>query len=394
MDYIEYLAGYTMALMLSLSAAISVASYMASNTSLPFMLVSTVSCLILNLILFWRSFDSILKLPEYLNKENTLPIFLTFNASIITYAFTLLTFFDLGASFPIIQIMFPLPLIHLIALGCAVGTFGLYIESCIKLGKTDISQQPLFEMIGGMLLTAAIIVFPDHALSLCVLLSLLTYITVGLGKLFRVLAITASLLGSYNGMAGAMPLILSMANSYAAFQVLRALSLVGLSSLSICDALFSLDVVESVAESPPEFTKPAHYAFLGLAACNAAANSQITADGKGFFQIEALFGGLASLFTMIDSTKDIPNEKDPNPPFAPQKYLVISLFLYNYLLFKLYSSWLRFAHPSTHNVVASWFSKPVVPGIKRSIVATGALVAAHYTLLPNEDHTIVKEAQA
>lgn len=394
--YIEYLSGYTIAGMLALSSAISVASFMANSTLLPIAAIFTASCFILNLILFWQEFENILKLSENLTYSNAVPIFLTGCSSIIMYAFTVFSFFELGKTSYIVFLLFPTPLIHFISLCCSIGFFGLYIGDFIKMKQDGFNAFPLSEFLLGSLLTAVLISNPMYPICTFLLGSLLMYLSFDentrLDKLCRIIAITASMVLSINGMGASLPTLYQFAETPIAISILKALSYIGLASLTICDAVFSRNAMNYILKNPPSYKSIPEYIALGLALCNAMANSQITADGKGYFNLDAWLGGAMSFIVMSNSTQKIAKETDIQLPLSSNANMAWALFFYNSTIYLTFSTWLFIYRPKAYKALSQLFSKPILartttPGS----IAKASFLLGHVYLwskMPNEEDSL------
>lgn len=362
--YIEYLSGYTIAAMLALSSAISVASFMANSTLLPVAAIFTTSCFILNLILFWQEFENIIQLPNNLTASNAIPVFLTACSSIIMYAFTVFSFFELGKTSHIIYLLFPTPLIHFISLCCSIGFFGLYIGDFIEIKQAGLNQFPYSEFLFGSLLTAVLISNPAYPITLFCLGSLLMYYSFDkstrMNKLCRIIAITSSMVLSINGMGSSLPTLYQFTKTPIAIFALKILSWIGLASLTICDALFSRNAMDYILKHSPTYNSIPEYTALGLAFCNAMANSQITADGKGYFNLDAWLGGAMSFIVMTNSTQKIAKQDDIKPPLSSNENMVWALFFYNSAIYLTFSTWLAIYRPKAYEALSRFFSKPIL----------------------------------
>ena len=140
----EYLFGYFVSLLLALSSAISVFVSLSHLAPMGLSLICALSCFFLNLVLFWRDFGNILKKNK--KKESLPAILLTLCASILMYAFTLLSIIELRQSSVLIYTMIPYELMHITAFANAVGTYGLYIEDCKAIINHGIDQKLLYSI--------------------------------------------------------------------------------------------------------------------------------------------------------------------------------------------------------------------------------------------------------
>lgn len=343
--HIEYLVGYSTALMVAISQSISVACYLIPNTHLLIALSSAACCFVLNLMLYWQSFSSILELPEKLTLSNLVPILLTTCCCLILYAFTVFSFAELSLMSPLIAQMFPLPSVHCIALGFSVASFGLYIDSCIEL---DLKNLP-FESLFWSSVLSYILLYSTYALPLFLLTGAFIYKKRDGHMLFQSLAACASIVLCINGYGASLPLLYNFAKTKETLLVLKALSYLGIASLIICDALFNIEQVNKYQKSNRKLSR----VFSPLILLNAVANSQITALGKGFACVEAWIGGIMSFVVMQNSTQELANNagkssKAPIPPFSNNDRDPYLLLLLNCIGVFTYSTWLRLFRPSAY----------------------------------------------
>jgi hypothetical protein len=378
--YIEYLSGYTTALMLALFSGASVACFMSTNTFLPLAVFATFSCFILNIILYWQSLSHIIALPDKLTVTNAFSILLTTCASLIIYAFSVFSFIELGTTYPIIAILFPPLLIHFISFCCAVGSFALYIDDCINLKKQKI---PLMVLFFSLILCGIILYPPPYPLICFSTLTVALYYVLEKKQALCILAIATSMILSISGFGSGLAVLHSFANSQASLVLLQSISYIGLLSLTLCDAVYSYQAMQTFLDNIPTYQSFKEYLSLLFTTSNALANSQITASGKGFFCIEAWLGGAMSFIVMTNNTKELMTSTEKKPTIPTDENLPFLLLAYNTILYLAYKNWLFFYHRKTYSHLQCLLSKRSL-GIKASSLIQFSFLSLHYSIWANQ----------
>jgi hypothetical protein len=297
-------------------------------------------------------------------------------------------------------LLFPTALIHFIALCCSIGFFGLYIGDFIDIKQAGLSRIPYVEFILGSLLTIVLISNPVYPIAYFCIGSLLIYLSLDketrIDKLCRIIAITASMVLSINGMGSSLPTLYQFAKTPIAIFILKTLSWIGLASLTICDALFSRNAMDYILKNKPTYKSIPEYIALGLAICNAMANSQITADGKGYFNLDAWLGGAMSFIVMSNSTQKIAKEITIQPPLSSNENMVWALFFYNSAIYITFSTWLAIYRPKAYKMLSEFFSKPILSKtITPGSVAKASALLGHLYLwskMPKEEDKLLGES--
>lgn len=380
-QYIRYLSGYTLSVLIGVAAAASVACFMASSTSLPFAAVATLSCFLLNLLLFWQEFDHLLTLPQKLTWANAIPIFSIVCGSILTYTFTTFALFSLTNTFALAHMLFPSPVIHIIALASAIGCFEMYIDCFTNLVDNQFSKLPFKDLGLAMLLFGILLGSPVHPVPLFTASLLLIGYMTSPERLLKTLAITASVFLSLNGLGASLPTLYRLAQSHLALYALKGISYIGLFALTLCDALYCRAAMHYILKHKLRYDSISSYLGLGLVTCNAIANSQITASGKGFFNLQALLGGYRSTLLMTKSTQNMAKKKAPQPPLSQDEHMAILLFFYNALWYTGIRIWLGVFRPATYRQLSRLLSKPILGNMMTTGgLAKMAMVSSHVYL--------------
>ncbi len=369
-----YLMGYAASFVLAAFSAVSVTLFLIPQVPPLFVILCSGSCFFLNLILFWRSFPSIIS--DIKKKSGGAQVkILTFCSSMVIYISSFYSFQELRQSFKIVDVLLPTPLVHAFSLLSALGFYGLYIQDC----RRALEDPPPVYLLWCIPLLLSLFLDPiAKIINICVICSYL-YATQEKKVLVDIFAAFSSSTLCIFGYGAYIPMACnSIANQLLRLAAKCVLSM-GLLALIICDALFSIDACEKF--------KPALSSSMGLMAMkilaimNALANSQLSAEGTGFLSLSALMGGVMSYITMDNSLVEIHQDsKKTSPPFAEDKDAPLQLMLFQLAVISIYTSWLHVCHPKQLGLIKAFFSKNVLLSTTRGSIALCSFIGCHMGL--------------
>lgn len=361
---IEYITGYAVSLVLAGFSTVSVAVFLMQSAPMFITAICSTACFLLNLVLFWRTFPSI---RQNLQARNLgiLPKILSFCAASVIYAFSYFSFIELSASFKLAALLLSPSVIHLFSLCSAVGFYGLYIDSCKDLFSKPLPSGLYWLIPMGLSLTLT----GSGQFDSLVLLSVLMYLQDGFKLIKQNFAAFASISLCVYGYGAYLPALYSSISIPALRTAVYALTYTGMASLMLCDAIFSIENIK-------KFTNKSYSSLLtGAALLNALANSQLSAQGKGFFNMQAILSFTMSFVTMQNATREICEDKKKQlPPFTKSKVNPFAVALFNITLPLLWYNALNFIKPKTASAVLGMLQQPLL-GKMNAIQAYGGATA-------------------
>ena len=375
----SYLAGYATAFVLALFSAISVSVFLIPIAPPLVVALCTGSCFFLNLMLFWREFPSIL---ESLSnpKNSSLAKFTTLCSSLVIYAFSYFSFQALKLQFTFVDALLPLPLVHTFSLLSAVGFYGLYINDCtnvLKGLKTDFPKHVLWvvPLMLSFTLTPAL---QTSALALLLDYLFLHYDT---PKFHSILAAFASATLCVFGYGAYLPMLYAQITHPTLKLAAQLISAVGMLSLLLCDMFFSMKACGIFNAEPKEGFSGKLNLLKGLSVMNALANSQLSAQGKGFFSIGALMGGIMSYITMHNSVTRLYHDTEKKePPYSPDSTAPLQLFGLHIVVASAYGLWLHVARPIQFSIIKRFLRQPILISATYGSIGLTGLISCHMGL--------------
>ncbi|MEC7030292.1 MAG: hypothetical protein VXW87_01305 [Pseudomonadota bacterium] len=377
----SYLAGYAIAFVLAMSSAISVSVFLLPIASPIIVVACTISCFFLNLVLFWRDFPNIASSFSD-NKISYLARFMTACSSAVLYTFSFFSFQELRMQSRFIKALMPIQMAHALSLLSAIGLYGLYIRDCSDALTTFRTHFPKHILWVTPLILSLVLPIPPlvQAVSLYGLSSWLSF-KYDSAQFRDILAAFASITLCVFGYGAYLPLMYSQVTQTIPRLALQTVTMIGMCSLIICDLFFSIETCRKFKIKSTEKQLSILDFLKSLSVMNAIANSQISAQGTGFFSIKAIMGGVMSYITMHNSVTELYNDtKKKAPPFHPDRFAPLQLLGLHAVCATVYGIWLQLYRPIQMRLIKSYFAKKVALSATRGSLCISAIIGGHMAL--------------